>query len=95
MLSYKKMIDNYWYRSGTPTYLVKLLEGHHINMQKLTAGLYTSDYFMDYCEDAEDPLAMLYQSGYLTIHSYDRLDNVYTLDFPNDEVRNGFSALFG
>lgn len=88
-----QQIDNYWYRSGTPTYLVKLLEGHHINMQKLTAGMYSSDYFVDYRADSEDPLAMLYQSGYLTIQSYDRMDNVYTLDFPNDEVRSGFSVL--
>ena len=41
--AFNKMdIDNYWYKSGTPTYLVKLLEGHHVNMQKLTSRPYES-----------------------------------------------------
>lgn len=89
----KNTIDNYWYRSGTPTYLAKLLEGHRINMQKLTEQAYTTDYFVDYCADAEDPLAMLYQSGYLTIKSYHPRHKRYLLDYPNDEVRNGFVSL--
>ena len=88
-----KRIDDYWYRSGTPTYLAKLLEGHHVNMQKLTARAYKTEYFMDYRADAEDPLAMLYQSGYLTIKGYDMRRRMYTLDYPNDEVRRGFVSL--
>ncbi|MDY4919910.1 MAG: AAA family ATPase [Phascolarctobacterium sp.] len=92
--AFNKMdIDNYWYQSGTPTYLVKLLEGHHVNMQKLTSRPYESQYFVDYRADAEDPLAMLYQSGYLTIKSYDKRYREYTLDYPNVEVRKGFVAL--
>ncbi len=90
----KLKLDNYWYQSGTPTYLVKLLEGHHVNMQKLTSRPYESQYFVDYRADAEDPLAMLYQSGYLTIKAYDRCYGEYTLDYPNVEVRKGFVALF-
>ena len=86
-------IENYWYRSGTPTYLAKLLEGHNVNMQKLIGRAYASQYFMDYRADVEDPLAMLYQSGYLTIKSYDMRYREYTLDFPNDEVRQGFVML--
>lgn len=89
----KLQIDNYWYRSGTPTYLVKLLEGKNVNMQKLTEKSYTSDYFVDYRADSEDPLAMLYQSGYLTIKGYDKKYNEYWLDFPNHEVQSGFITL--
>ena len=89
----KLKLDNYWYKSGTPTYLVKLLEGHHVNMQKLTSRPYESRYFVDYRADAENPLAMLYQSGYLTIKGYDRHYREYTLDYPNVEVRKGFVAL--
>lgn len=88
-----KNIDDYWYRSGTPTYLAKLLEGHHVNMQKLTERAYKTEYFMDYRADAEDPLAMLYQSGYLTIKAYDMRRRMYKLDYPNDEVRRGFVSL--
>ena len=86
-------IDNYWYKSGTPTYLVKLIEGHNVNMQKLTSRGYESQYFVDYRADAEEPLAMLYQSGYLTIKSYDKRYREYTLDYPNVEVRKGFVTL--
>ena len=89
----KMKIYNYWYSSGTPTYLVKLLEDHNINMQKLTSGEYEREYFSDYRADTEEPLAMLYQSGYLTIKGYDDIDEVYKLDYPNDEVRKGFVAL--
>ena len=89
----KNRIDDYWYRSGTPTYLAKLLEGHNVNMQKLIGQPYEAKYFMDYRADVEDPLAMLYQSGYLTIKDYDYRDWVYTLDYPNNEVRKGFVSL--
>ena len=88
-----KRIDDYWYRSGTPTYLVKLLEGHNVNMQKLLDEEYGPENFMDYRADVENPLAMFYQSGYLTIKGYDIRDRLYTLDFPNDEVRRGFAVL--
>lgn len=73
--------------------MVKLLEGHHVNMQKLTSRPYESQFFVDYRADAENPLAMLYQSGYLTIKGYDRHYREYTLDYPNVEVRKGFVAL--
>ena len=89
----KNRVDSYWYKSGTPTYLVKLLEGHNVNMQKLTSRSYESQYFVDYRADAEDPLAMLYQSGYLTIKSYDKRYGEYTLDYPNVEVAKGFVTL--
>ena len=48
----KNRIDSYWYKSGTPTYLVKLLEGHKVNMQRLTSRTYESQYFVDYRADA-------------------------------------------
>ena len=89
----KMNIDDYWYRSGTPTYLAKLLEGHNVNMKKLLDREYEAQYFVDYRADREDPLAMLYQSGYITIKKYDKRDRVYTLDYPNDEVRKGLVTL--
>ena len=89
----KQRIDSYWYQSGTPTYLAKLLDGHRINIQKLINRPYKSQYFMNYRADVEDPLAMFYQSGYLTIRDYDPVFREYTLDYPNDEVRQGFVLL--
>ena len=89
----KRKIEDYWFSSGTPTYLVKLLEGHNVNMQELLSYSYTPEYFMDYRTDVEDPLAMFYQSGYLTIKGYDKRYRRYILDYPNDEVRKGFVSL--
>ncbi len=89
----KKKIEDYWYESGTPTYLAKLLAGHNVNMQKLIGQSYERKYFIDYRADTEDPLAMLYQSGYLTIKGYDEVYNEYFLDYPNDEVRKSFVTL--
>lgn len=50
----------------------------------------TSSAFSEYRADARNPLHMIYQSGYLTIKDYDKEVNLYTLGFPNDEVRYGF-----
>lgn len=89
----KKMLDNFWFRSGTPTYLIKLLGGHNINIERMLSKRYDSSYFIDYRACVQDPLAMLYQSGYLTIKDWDARYNRYTLDFPNDEVQSGFLSL--
>ncbi|MCQ2318227.1 MAG: ATP-binding protein [Bacteroidales bacterium] len=89
----ERNLKNYWFKSGTPTYLVKLLDRDKTNMQEMLGREYESDYFMDYKADVEDPLAMIYQSGYLTIKEYNKKRRQYRLDFPNNEVRNGFVAL--
>ena len=89
----EKKLKNYWFRSGTPTYLVKLLDRNKTDMQEILRREYECDYFMDYKADVEDPLAMIYQSGYLTIKEYNRKRRQYRLDFPNDEVKNGFVTL--
>lgn len=88
----KKMLDDFWFRSGTPTYLVKLLGGHNVNIEKLLSKRYATSYFVDYRASVQDPLAMLYQSGYLTIKDVEvRFPHTfYKLDFPNSEVQRGF-----
>ncbi len=49
--------------------------------------------FVDYKADVEKPLPMIYQSGYLTIKDYDMRHDRYLLDFPNNEVRQGFLTM--
>jgi hypothetical protein len=44
----------------------------------------------DYSPEDNDPIPILYQSGYLTVKSYDAMFNSYVLGYPNDEVRYGF-----
>ena len=89
----KKQLEDYWYRSGTPTFLAKLISGHNINMDKLLAKSYPTTMFIDSRADISDPLAMLYQSGYITIKDYNNRSNSYRLDYPNAEVRRGFTSL--
>lgn len=85
----KELMD-YWFRSGTPAYLVRLLNHTHENLDELTGRYYTARQFIDYKADVEKPLPMIYQSGYLTIKDYDVQRNTFLLDFPNNEVKNGF-----
>ncbi len=86
-------IDDYWFKTGSPTYLIRLLAHCNENINELVGKYYTPQDFDDYKADVERPLPMIYQSGYLTIKSYKRLTNSYLLDFPNDEVRRGFITM--
>ena len=83
-------LRNYWFSSGTPTYLIRLLAHFKENMNELTGKYYRPEEFIDYKADVEQPLPMIYQSGYLTIKDYDMRRNRFLLDFPNNEVKDGF-----
>lgn len=87
------MVQDYWFRSGTPTYLVRLLNHTKENMDELTGRFYGPEEFIDYKADVEKPLPMIYQSGYLTIKDYNMRRNTFLLDFPNNEVKNGFLTI--
>ena len=83
-------MKDYWFKSGTPTYLVRLLARTRENLDELTGRYYREEMFVDYKATAEMPLPMIYQSGYLTIKDYNMRRNTFLLDFPNDEVKEGF-----
>ena len=83
-------LRNFWFASGTPTYLVRLLAHSNENINELVGKYYDASQFIDYKADVEQPLPMIYQSGYLTIKDCNIEDNTYLLDLPNEEVRNGF-----
>lgn len=89
----EKDMQDYWFKTGTPTYLIRLLNHFHENLNDLTGKYYKMSQFTDYKADVERPLPMIYQSGYLTIKDYKRSVNAFLLDFPNDEVRSGFLSL--
>ena len=83
-------IGDYWFDSGTPTYIIKLLQKYNVGLRDLTgqdAGV--SDFDVS-PENMTTALPLLYQSGYLTIKAYDEEFQIYTLGFPNDEVKYGF-----
>jgi hypothetical protein len=83
---------NYWYQTGTPTFLVQMLKDVHFDIRKIDANEIssTTEFLMDYRIDNKDPVPVLYQSGYLTIKAYDPLLNTFFLGFPNEEVKYGF-----
>lgn len=82
---------SYWFQTGTPTYLVDLLKQSDYDLRLLIDGVEVqASAFSEYRAEVKNPLPMIYQSGYLSIKGYDKDVLLYTLGFPNDEVRYGF-----
>ena len=90
---YNNVIRDYWFASGTPTYLIRLMNHFHEGIDQLTGKYYSLEEFVNYKADVEYPLPMFYQSGYLTIKDYDKRRQTFLLDFPNNEVKSGFLTL--
>lgn len=86
-------LRDYWFATGTPTYLIRLLQHSREQMNELTGKYYDPAMFVDYKANVEQPLPMIYQSGYLTIKEYNKRMGTYLLDFPNNEVRKGFLSM--
>ena len=86
-------ISDYWFKSGTPTYLIRLLAHTNENMNEITGKYYSAEEFIDYKANVEQPLPMIYQSGYLTIKDFDIEDNTFLLEYPNKEVKRGFLTM--
>ena len=86
-------MEDYWFKSGTPTYLVRLLSHTQEQLNDMVGQYYFPEEFVDYKATVEQPLPMLYQRGYLTIKDYDPEMNSFLLDFPNNEVKKGFLTL--
>ncbi len=82
-------IGNYWFESGTPTYIIKLLQKYNVSLRDLTGQDASVDDFDVSPENMTSALPLLYQSGYLTIKHYDPMIGLYTLAYPNEEVRLG------
>ena len=81
----------YWFKTGTPTFLVKHLANTGFNIPILENNvIIAADSLMDYKVENDDYIPLLYQTGYLTIKKYDSELNEYTLGFPNEEVKYGF-----
>ncbi len=83
-------LNNYWFESGTPTYLIRQLRHFGTDIKSLDKLEVPSEAFDQPTENMQNALPLLYQSGYLTIKDYDRESLTYTLSFPNEEVRVGY-----
>ena len=81
---------SYWFSTGTPTFLVELLKEQNVAPRVLSGYEAAASELDSIQVRACNPIAVLYQSGYLTIKGYDRSVKLYMLDFPNEEVEEGF-----
>lgn len=87
----KRDFNHYWMASGTPSFLIKLLESRDWNLWEISGCTVTESDIMGADRYMMNPIPMLLQSGYLTIKSFDPEFREYTLDYPNDEVAEGFN----
>jgi hypothetical protein len=83
-------IKNYWFETGTPSYLVYLLQKHNYNLEQMASAVVDADTLNSVDSQSANPIPVIYQSGYLTIVGYDSDFDMYTLGIPNKEVERGF-----
>ncbi|RHR55426.1 ATP-binding protein [Parabacteroides sp. AF17-28] len=86
----KCRFDNFWFASGTPTFLLEMLKQTDYDLRKFDGTEVAAASLSDDRADVNNPIPMVYQSGYLTIKKYEPEFNIYTLGFPNEEVKYGF-----
>lgn len=82
---------SFWFETGTPTFLVQLLQRENFYLPDLTQQQVSADMLNSIDAMDRNPIPVIYQSGYLTIKDYDEEFKVYTLGFPNEEVEEGFA----
>jgi len=85
----KNNVQSYWFRSGTPSFLMRLLANTQEEVMRYTGQRYKEQMFVDYKADREMPLPMIFQSGYLTIKEVDTRFGTYLLDCPVVTLRRG------
>ena len=81
---------SYWFETGTPTYLVELLKKHHYDLERMAHEETSAAVLNSIDSTSDNPIPVIYQSGYLTIKGYDEEFGIYSLGFPNREVEEGF-----
>ena len=82
---------DYWFETGTPTLLVNVMKKTSFDVTTLSDNVVVSVEDLSGMQDIINrPIPLFFQTGYLTIKDYDKEFNIYTLGFPNDEVKNGF-----
>ena len=83
----------YWFVTGTPTFLARWVRDNYIQPWEINGLVSTKDDLTSVGFDNLNPVPLMFQTGYLTIKSYDRESQLYTLHLPNREVELGFYRL--
>lgn len=85
-----RMFFDYWFQSGTPTFLVQYLKKAHFYLPDLENNVEIDlSSLNNFKVDVGSPIPILYQAGYLTLKSYNRRSRLYSLGYPNNEVKYG------
>lgn len=85
-----KQFGEYWFETGTPSMLVRVIQGTSYDITRLSGDEADSSLLSGTNTLFENPVPLMYQTGYLTIKGYDPEFGIYTLGFPNLEVKDGF-----
>ena len=86
----RREFENYWFQTGTPTFLIKLLQENDYDLKDFSEGNIDAVDLTSKESMLNAPIALFYQSGYLTIKDYDRDFSSYVLGYPNREVEQSF-----
>ncbi len=86
-----RQIEPYWFETGTPTFLAKRIKKFGIDPASLNEQHQSYNNLISAGIGSDDVVALMFQTGYLTIKSYDSRRQRYTLGFPNHEVEVGFA----
>lgn len=85
----KKEISNYWIESGRTEFVSKQIVKNRLNIESFLNSRCSKETLLGIEPDSPNPLALLYQTGYLTIKDYNRRSKIFTLGLPNTEVKEG------
>jgi len=88
-----RKFDNYWFSTGTPTFLVNMMRKFHTDLTKIDGSTAMQEDFDAPTENMHNVLPLFYQSGYLTIKDYNPRSGMYTLGYPNEEVKVGLMRI--
>ena len=88
-----RRMDHYWFATGTPRFLISQIKKFHTDITQIDGSVTLATEFDAPTEDMHSILPLFYQSGYLTIKDYDRRFRVYTLGYPNEEVKVGVTQM--
>ncbi|MDE6298376.1 MAG: AAA family ATPase [Muribaculaceae bacterium] len=83
-------LKNYWYRSGSPDFLIQLIERNSYSLSRIEGERRSEDKLNSIVNMDSDFIPLLFQAGYLTIKDYDAKTKEYALGFPNTEVYEAF-----
>lgn len=89
----RKQFNNFWFETGTPSFLLELLGKHEHELKELDNNAFTSATLGTFSIDQIPLVTLLYQTGYLTIKEYDPHYNVFKMGYPNEEVKQAMSVL--